>query len=184
MTSPLTKNDFPIQNIWIFKSFFSIVLYFLVFLFITRSIFEVVFYLIFFIIASAFSSAFMYIRVNAFNFEFKENMVTLRQGILSKQQRDMQYSTIQNIIIKRDLFSRLLGLASFTFENAAGGGGYSNLMKASKNNSYSVYNRDFIGFSGNLVCIPGLQTLDAEKLKVFLMERMTANQTVGDVSGL
>lgn len=184
MSTSFTKKYYPIQTIWIFKPFVSLILYVVVMPLLARTFYEVIFYMIFFVIAAGISTAITYLKVNAFSFDFKDTLVTLNQGIISKQQRDLQYSVIQNIIVKRDIFSRIFGLASFTFENAAGGGGFSNMMKASKNSKYSVYQNDFLGFSGNLVCIPGLKNTDAEKLKTFLMERLTATQRSGDVSGL
>ena len=109
-----------------------------------------------------------------FHYSIGENFLTLRQGILSKEQRNIPYGVIQNIFQKQDLLDRIFGLASLTIENSSHGQMSVQYQKKS----------EVIGFSGNKVTIPGLTKANAEILKGIVLSRMKANPLEDSQSGL
>jgi len=113
-----------------------------------------------------------------FHYLLEERLLTIKQGILSKQQKHIPYGVIQNIFVKQDIFDRIFNLASVSIENASQAGGVT-VSSYSKGNRYET-----IGFRGNKVVIPGLQKEDAESLKGILLERMKANPIDDSQSGL
>ena len=91
-----------------------------------------------------------------FHYATEENFLTVKQGILSKQQRHIPYGVIQNLFVEQDLFDRFFGLASLTIENA----------------------------SQSNVNIPGLTEEDAETLKEIILQKMKDNPIKDNQSGL
>ena len=115
--------------------------------------------------------------------------LTLRQGILSKQQRHIPYGVIQNLFVKQDLFNRVFGLASLTVENASQGAGAFTAPQEQKVFGLRVGNQrqqqvEMVGFSGNKVSIPGLTKQNAETLKEIVLQKMKENPIEDSQSGL
>jgi uncharacterized membrane protein YdbT with pleckstrin-like domain len=124
-----------------------------------------------------------------FHYSLEEKFLTLKQGILSKQERHIPYGVIQNLLVKQDLFDRIFNLASLTIENAAQGAGYLTSPRQEKVFGIRISRRqqqqaEIVGFSGNRVSIPGLTKINAEALKRLVLEKMKENPIEDSQSGL
>ncbi len=105
-----------------------------------------------------------------FHFSFDEQNLSLQQGIISRQSRQIPYGVIQNIIVRQDLLDRLFGISSLIIENAAQGG----MLVVS---SRGVRTSGSIGFAGNRVEIPGLTEQNTQTLKTLILKKITQNQS-------
>lgn len=193
MSEIITERNYPIEGLWIFKSVFGyiaalLISAYLLILFATKygARIPVILYIItpvffFHLITNI-------LRRATFHYAVEDKFLTLRQGILSKQQRHIPYGVIQNIFLKQDLLDRVFGLASLTIENASRGGG--NLMFApSKKFRWYFATRKkepemMPGFIGNKVDIPGLTKQNAEILKGIILQKMKENPIEDSQSGL
>jgi uncharacterized membrane protein YdbT with pleckstrin-like domain len=192
MEGIITEKNYPIQRLWVFKS-------------ILGSLFTLIFVVVYFLISSrlisddtemnlfairifgpyvilALGFAIFYFIVTAlrranFHYFIEEKFLTLKQGILSKQQRHIPYGVIQNLFVKQDLFDRIFGLASLTIENASQGAG----VLAVPQRRQEI---EMVGSSGNKVSIPGLTKQNAETLKEIVLQKMKENPVEDSQSGL
>lgn len=174
-SQPITEKDYPIQLKWIFKFIISfaiplVIAFFLLFMKVIDS---------FLIIMGIFIVSFIIIILDRKNFHYwvEDKFMILKQGILSRQERNIPYGVIQNIFVKQDLLDRILGLASLSIENAAYGG---RSEKVTKIFGLTLPNSkkqkvEKIGFEGNKINIPGLKKEDAETLKGMLLEKIKLN---------
>ena len=174
--SDISESDYPITTLWIFK--YPIIM-------VTVSLVAIIFGIWFpyFVIAIPyFLIANPLIRKN-FHFALEKEYFAVKQGVLSKKQRNLPYGVIQNVLVKQDIFDRLFGIAALTIENAseAGGSGISKWFSKSQNQNNSA---DFIGSQGNKVSIPGLKKADAEALKSAILAKMKENPLGDTQSGL
>jgi len=172
-----SKKNFPIELAWALKPLLMQIIFLLIaVIFILAAFLFKQVAVIFLIVASMFilliiTTAPIYIitpllqRKN-FHFFLHDNQLIFKQGILSKQERTLTYTSIQNIILKRDLFDVLLGLSSIEIENAGYGAGINSAQ--SNTRQYSTV----IGSSGNRVVIPGLRQKKAEYLKIVILEQI------------
>jgi len=198
MNEIITEKNYPVQGLWVFKSILGslFVLVFSVpyFLFSyklgeTGKDSEVTFYIVLIIGLAIFHFIVTILgRVN-FHYSIEEQFLTLRQGILSKQQRHIPYGVIQNLFVKQDLFDRIFGLASLTIENAAQGAGALVTPREQKVFGLRVGTQqrqqvEMVGFSGNKVSIPGLTKTNAETLKGIVLQKMKENPIEDSQSGL
>jgi uncharacterized membrane protein YdbT with pleckstrin-like domain len=123
-----------------------------------------------------------------FHYFIENDFLTLKQGILAKQEKHIPYGVIQNIFIKQDLLDRVFGLTSLIIENASQGAGLENVPQKKSifmaNNQQRREKIETIGFSGNKVSIPGLTKNNAESLKEILLQKMKDNQIQNNQSGL
>jgi uncharacterized membrane protein YdbT with pleckstrin-like domain len=151
----INQSTHPIQSIWIaipsFRGVIGVLISFVFFIFfilVYRSSDQTfLIFLISFIAlclpfqaVSALFSPFMIVwrhltRKNL-EYEFGDEQIIYRQGILSKSERTIRYGVLQNVIITRDLVERLIGSATVSIENASNGGailvqGNTNLMNNS-----------------------------------------------------
>ena len=129
------------------------------------------------------------LRRATFHYSIDEQFLTLRQGILSKQERHIPYGVIQNIFVKQDLLDRILGLASLTIENASQGAGALAASQELTAFGFRIGGRrrpriEMVGFSGNKVNIPGLKKINAEILKEIILKKMKENPIEDSQSGL
>ena len=199
MDEIITEKNYPIQGLWVFKSIFgslfaliSFVLYFLISprLGETSKDTENFFYVIIIIVGFAiFHFIVTILRKVNFHYSIEENFLTLKQGILSKQQRHIPYGVIQNLFVKQDLFDRIFGLASLTIENASQGAGSLAAPQQQKVFGLRIGNQkrqqvEMVGFSGNKVSIPGLTKANAEILKGIVLQKMKENPIEDSQSGL
>lgn len=151
-----TNKPFPISLIAFITIFLTIIL---VLIFLTIFIFQ-------------------YLLRKNFGFSIEEDFFIFNQGIISKEQKNLPYGVIQNIIITQDLLDRVLGLYSLIIENAASSG---SLMMAYKQNlKYPLS----IGFYGNTAIIPGLTKDSSEELKKIILNKMKTKSFNDDRSGL
>ena len=172
----VTESNYPITAIWIFKYPILMVL---------ASVIAILFdyWFPYFLIAIPyFLIANPLIKKN-FHFALEKEYLFVKQGVLSKKQRNLPYGVIQNVLVKQDIFDRLFGIAALTIENAseAGGSGLSKWFSKSKNQQNQA---DFIGSQGNKVSIPGLKKIDAEALKEDILAKMKEFPLQDTQSGL
>lgn len=205
MTERITEKEYPIEARWILKSIIrSLVVFVAVavfFLFVGRtgnglSVWDVLsedpLLTIYFWLYVAFipgNMIFALLRRATFHYALELQFLTLRQGILSKQERHIPYGVIQNIFVKQDLFDRIFGLASLTIENASQGAGALAAPQEQKIFGLRVGNQgrsqtEMVGFSGNKVSIPGLTKANAEILKGIILQKIKENPIEDSQSGL
>ena len=191
MNEVITEKNYPIEGKWIFKSVWgsALVLLFLVpYFFIEMATGRFSFYLIIYLAFVPVHIIIVLLQRANFHYSIEDKFLTLKQGILSKQQRHIPYGVIQNIFVKQDLFDRIFGLASLTVENASQGAGSQN-AGTSKIFGMTVSNKkresvEMVGFSGNKVSIPGLTKQNAEVLKGIVLQKMKENPIEDSQSGL
>lgn len=115
------------------------------------------------------------LRRATFSYAFEDDYITVRQGIIAREERHIPYNVIQNIIISRNLDDLIFGLSNLKIENAAAGGGY---IPARKPNQSTM-----LGSSSNHLQLTGLQPADVTVLKKALLAKMLAHSDRTD-SGL
>jgi uncharacterized membrane protein YdbT with pleckstrin-like domain len=115
---------------------------------------------------------FLYIQKNNFSYSLQPNFITISQGVFSRQERNIPYSTIQNLYVKQDFWDRVLGICTFSLENAA-----------AQDMTVPRYAPD-LGLYGNQVVFPGLTLDDAEAFKGQILTLMKANPASNSLSGL
>lgn len=176
-----TEKDYPITALWVFKAPIIILIIGIIGLF-----FGVWFpYLVI-----AFPYFLIYnplVRMN-FHYSTEEKFFMVKEGIISKAQRNLPYGVIQNVFVKQDVFDRIFGLASLAVENASMGGkglfGSSSGMQSFRMSGVANQQGESVGSSGNKVNIPGLKKEDAETLKNIILQRMKENPIEDSQSGL
>jgi membrane protein YdbS with pleckstrin-like domain len=190
----ITDKTYPIETKWIKKSaiitapFFTFFLAFLlggIFSMITDILNSassqvsynfkifIVFFVVGIIIFPPITYGYLILRRINFNYEFREEFIMFKQGILTKSERTVPYGRIQHIVLSQGPIDRLMRLASLTIETASEGGG-ANLAQA-----YPLF-----GFASNTIRIPGLSYANALKFKESLMEFMKKNPIDDAQSGL
>lgn len=198
MDEIITEKNYPIQGLWVFKSIiaFLFVLIFLVPYFLissrpgeTSKDTTINFYLVVIAGFAIFNLIITILRRANFHYSIDEKFLTLKQGVLSKQQRHLPYGVIQNLLVKQDLFDRIFGLASLTIENAAQGAGYLTGPRQQKFLGRRIGTQqrqqvETVGFSGNRISIPGLTKINAETLKRIVLQKMKENPIEDSQSGL
>lgn len=172
----LTERDFPIQFVWLYKSLISS-LFIVLLTFGMASIGYINYFLIAFVAYAPIAFLVSWLARNNFHFALEDKFLLLKQGILSKQERNVPYGVIQHIFVKQDLFDRIFGLASLTVENATKSIADIQMQKTQKAPIESI------GFVGNAVVIPGLNKDHAEALKMKILEQMK-NNPIHENSGL
>lgn len=188
----ISEKEFPISNKWIVANFIffglaSIVL-FIYSCSIVLGVSSCSFNILDFIIVCAFSMLifilpiFLLLERNNLHYEFADNMVILKKGILAKAERRIPYGRIQNIIINQNIIDRILKLGSLTIETASDSGGAKVVLEAAANKGTPF--GCMIGFRSNLVVIPGLEYNKAIELKNAVLKLMKANPIDDSHSGL
>lgn len=198
MNEIITEKNYPVQGLWVLKSILGYLLvliafvpYFLISYRLgkTGKDSEINFYVIFIVGFAIFHFIVTILRRANFHYSIEEKFLTLKQGILSKQQRYIPYGVIQNLFVKQDLFDRIFGLASLTIENASQGAGALAAPQQQKVFGLRVGTQqrqqvEMVGFSGNKVCIPGLTKTNAKILKGVILQKMKENPIKDSQSGL
>lgn len=187
MDETITDKNFPLDRKWILKGgivyiplLIIIILFDSFYLFAAQS--ESKFPTIFQLITAPLIMGIIWIilvlsRINL-HYSITDKFLTIDQGILSKQQRNIPYGVIQNVIVKQGLLDRILALASVLIENASQSGGKGNngtKLFGMRINTQNKRQLETIGFKGNKVSIPGLTKQNAEALKNIILERIKAN---------
>lgn len=174
----VTEERYPITTIWVFKTPIIIVVV---------SIVGLLFGIWFPYLVIAFPIFLVLNPLTRSNFHYatEEKFFVVKEGIISKKQRNLPYGVIQNVFVKQDIFDRIFGIASLAVENAVQGDGKSSGgFWSLKMTAYKNQQGDKIGSSGNQVSIPGLKKEDAEALKNILLQRMKENPNTDIQSGL
>lgn len=192
MEKIITENDYPVEQNWLLKiplNFFIFTIVISVFLsliLVPIAIFSTEGWLIFLIVIGIVTITMVGIGIlsmivaslskDNFHFSIEKEFMIFRQGIITKQQKNLPYGVIQDLIVYQDIADRFFGLASLSIENASFGGG-------------QMYRRGqaagaWIGFVGNVATIPGLTKQNAETLKNILLSKMKEYPTTNNRSGL
>lgn len=170
----ITEKKYPITILWIFKAPIIIIVVNLIAL-----LFGYIYpYLILALPVMLIVNPL--IRAN-FHYSLEDKFLSVRQGVISKKQRNLPYGVIQNIFVKQDLFDRIFGLAALKIENAVQGGEKRKYFRFAMANNQQ---EDFVGSSGNKVNIPGLKKQDAEELKNNILQKVKENPIDDKQSGL
>jgi len=128
-----------------------------------------------------------------FSYSLDEKFLTVRQGILNKQERHLPYGAIQDITVQKDIIDRVLGLTCVSIHNASQSGTavdkYGNVTQSGFRMTFIGGRRrrsqtEIVGFRGNLVHIPGLLPSDAEALRQALLKKMKEHGAEETGSGL
>ncbi|MCX5700098.1 MAG: PH domain-containing protein [Candidatus Omnitrophica bacterium] len=165
----ITERDYPITKLWMFKAPIIIVLMNIVALFFGYYFPYLVLALPVMLIANPL------IR-NRFHYSLEEKFLIVRQGVISKKQRNLPYGVIQNVFLKQDLFDRIFGLATLRIENASQAGGARDIRMRQA--------QEGVGASGNKINIPGLKKQSAEELKNLILKKIKENPIEDSQSGL
>ncbi len=179
MNKVITEQNYPVERIWILKSILGsiiAVVFLSPFILFGSNDSEFSFYMIIYFGLIPFRLIVTILQRANFRYSIEDKFMTLKQGVLSKQQRHIPYGVIQNLYVKQDLFDRLFALSSLTLENASVGDG-----NPLGNNKKQV---EKVGFSGNKVSIPGLTKQNAEILKGIVLLKMKENPIDDSQSGL
>ena len=167
VTPTLNEKMFPIQNVWIVKLSIIIIIVAIILLF-NKEYIDFIFLFIF----ALFNYLLVKLAVVRFHFSLDEHFITIKQGILSKTQRQLPYTVVQNVIVEQGFLDRLFGISTLNFENASEAGG----LKINKGKKRKRWQFQNIGIIGNQVNIPGLKKEQAELLKNKLLEKIQRNQ--------
>lgn len=192
MNEEVTEKTYPVEDKLLIKSVIQSIIGSVFFSFyITGKIPNSghdLFIIIFIILAfGLFSFIFAWLWRKFFHYSLGAQFVTVRQGVISKTKRDFPYGVIQNIHVKQDLFDRALGITTIVIENASMGGGKpENESKffGMRLGSRQKNKGEGFGISGNKVSVPGLSNVNAEKLKIAILQKMKDNPLEESHSGL
>lgn len=170
----LTELDFPMMNVWIFKSaFFGFWFIFFALVFAIISFFIMAREIIFFDFVSPllflyFFSLFFFflpiailkkIEIKKFHYNIYQESLKIEQGVFHKQQTLILYKNIRSVFITQDLFDKIFNIYSIHVDLIN--------SQAEANN----YNHS-IGFSGHKLIIPSLKRVSAETLKEIFLEKI------------
>ena len=185
----INERTHPIQDIWLIKSFVYTILgtaILLTYFYLRekahkRGGLAFSFFLVIVIIFSAVSFIALMLRKDRFKYELGEKNIILKQGVISKSERQVFYGRIQNIIISQDFIDKFIGIASLAIETASDSGGVLLAREAKKSRGLDFFK---LGFYSNSILIPGLLYENALDLKRSIMEKIKANPIDDAQSGL
>jgi uncharacterized membrane protein YdbT with pleckstrin-like domain len=185
----INEKTHSIQGIWLAKNFVYMVFMatiFLAFFAYAERARDKSAVLLFGLIASGIivSFAALVLRKIYFQYEFGEKNIILKQGIISKSQRQSFYGRIQNITLSQDFIDKCLNLASLRIETSSDGGGVAIVSRDKDKKKMDWLMGFMIGFMSNSIFVPGLLYKDASELKTFIMEQMKRNPVDDAQSGL
>lgn len=186
----ISDKTYPVSTKWIFKSsaksivgsIISLIIgiFFLLFnfkLFIGLLVVGFI-YFFFFLTFVPFRIFLNWLVKRNFHYKFDPEYLTIHQGILSKEQRNIPYAVLQNVLVNQDFFDKVFGLYSLSVENAAQGGTSSEQISFK---AFGIFKsndtKKQIGFSGNAVYIPGLSNEHAQFLKNYVLNLMKTNSS-------
>ncbi len=169
----ITEKEYPITTRWVLRSPIIVLSFGIIILFtgdISNSALAVLAAFIYVIVGYV-------IRAN-FHYSLDDKYFHVKQGVISKTQRNLPYGVIQDVFVKQNLFDRIFGIASLRIENASqlGGKGGGKVSWLNKNYGMGSYSgSDGVGSSGNKINLPGLKKQDAETLKKLVLQKMKEN---------
>ena len=186
MNEIITEKKYPVSWLWVLQSisrYFSGLIVLVLLLVFSPFIQNMVFNLIgdleeiypYLIIAALISVGYLMkpiLRRKRFHYSFKDNDVKVEQGIISKQEKEILYSTIVNVEIKQDLLDKIYHLYSLIIEFNDGEKSEETVLEI----AYKMSNKiQRIGVYNNLLIIPGLSEQNAETLKYEITKRIRGN---------
>jgi uncharacterized membrane protein YdbT with pleckstrin-like domain len=182
-----TDKNYPIEPIWVLKStlvsliFLPFAVVILTFIFWSQfqsilhgvmpsesgSIKGLVFS-IFFILSVPLQFVANIIRRATFHYHFGDKFLNLHQGVINRQNRQLHYGVIQNVLVTRGLLDRLFGLSTLVIQNAT----------QSSEQDVKAHALGHAGFFGNTIQIPGLSKENAEEIKHVILKKIKDSPTV------
>ncbi len=108
------------------------------------------------------------IRRATFHFSFEDKFLNLKQGLIRRQNRQLPFGVIQNVLVTRGILDRIFGLSSLTIQNAT----QSSAQDIKSQTSGAA------GFFGNTIQIPGLTAENAETVKMGLLKKVKDSPTI------
>lgn len=176
-------NNYPIEPIWALKStlvslifvpFLMVVIILIVWNFFQSSLDSLThygsyaIYPAYYFIFIPFHFFANVIRRATYHYQLEDKFLNLKQGVINKQNRQLPYGVIQNVLVTRGLLDRIFGLSTLTIQNAT----QSTVtdLKAQAANS--------AGFFGNTINIPGLSKENAEEIKGVLLKKIKESPIV------
>ncbi len=114
------------------------------------------------------------LKIKNFHYIIDRENITIKEGIIQKQTRTINYSAIQMVSLRQGLFDRIANLATVQIENASEGGGQ--YMILNKNQQAAL--NGSLGSFYNIVTIPGLNIDDAQKLKQIILNKIRTTSTM------
>jgi uncharacterized membrane protein YdbT with pleckstrin-like domain len=117
----------------------------------------------------------MLLRFLTFSYWLDEDFINIKQGVITRSEKHIPFSVIQDVIVNQDILDRLFGLSTVIVENAAMGG----MMMPTNNRNAGMYaqsNRvqDFPGMYGNRLVLPGFSREDAIKFRDIVLSKAEA----------
>ena len=97
---------------------------------------------------------------NRWFYEFTDQGIKLERGIIWKRYSNIPYDRVQNIDVTRGILARLLGFSTINIQTAG----------------YSSYSRLGTKSEGH---IPAVSVQDAEKIREFIMKKITGKKSGG-----
>lgn len=180
MTKVITESDYPVEQSWItevplsYLIFTGIALAFLLFFLVPLGLFmsegwliliAIVGPLLFFMVGLCILTTIIAsLSRDNFHYSVDKEFMIFHQGIITKQQKNLPYGVIQDVMLYQGIADRILGLASVTIENASFGGGQAYARGAAAG--------AWIGFVGNVATIPGLTLENATKLREAILSKV------------
>ncbi len=170
----ITEKNYPISIRWVWANVaISLAAFPLYFLYLITEV-GFVFSLITSLLVVTINITVVIMQRKYYHFEFGDQYITIRQGVIKRQERHLPYGVIQNVMIKRSLSDRLFGLATINVQNAVQQGklGYRESADTT------------IGSSGTDFNLPGQTPKNAEVLRKIVLEKMKENPDWGIHAGL
>ena len=180
-TQIVNEKTYPVRKIWLLKSSFGTIAglfgVLIIILIFSRSypMSILVIYMAIALIFLPFRILIRLLTLNNFHYTLDQKYLIIGQGILSKQQRNIPYGVIQNVLIEQSFFDRIFNLKSVSIENAAQGGMNINQTQLKFFGVFSRKTHKDIGFYGNAVFIPALKPDHGETLKNLILLKMKEN---------
>lgn len=197
MNNPVSNKDYPVDFTWTFKkplgfilgyglAFICVILFVIV---LAASETNKPFPISLIVVISLFLTVpliavslaiffYQYFLRKNFSYLVGEDFMVFQQGIINKEQKNLPYGVIQDLIITQDIFDRLFNTVSLIIENAASSGGLQ--MAYRQRSKYPLT----IGFYSNTAIIPGLSINNALRLKEIILNKIKTKSFNHDGSGL
>lgn len=120
-----------------------------------------------------------------YHYELGDQYITIRQGVIKRQERHIPYGVIQNVSIRIRLTDRIFGLATLNIQNAVQQGrGGKGFWKGAQRRRSSDSADAIMGSSGTEFNLPGQTPENAETLRKIILGKVKENPDWGMQAGL
>jgi membrane protein YdbS with pleckstrin-like domain len=173
--------ELKIRKIYLVKSainysvgiFFGIIFFIIIAFFDVTILGTLIGYIIIAFIVLPISFLVMLLRFVTFSYWLTEDFINVKQGVITRSEKHIPFSVIQDVIVNQDILDRFFGLSTVIVENAAMGGA---VMMPQNNRSYGMYGQssrmqDFPGMYGNRLVLPGFSREDAIKFRDIILSK-------------